>query len=476
MAAMDQIEHVVMLMLENRSFDHVLGFLYEAGDPRLNGQPFDGLTGTESNPGKGGQPVQVFKITPDSPNAYFMPGADPGEGYAATNSQLFGSTTAPSQPPAPGQSNQGFVNNFDYTLGWESQKGTWTIKDGTVAQDIMGIYTPTMLPVLSTLAQQYAVCDHWYGSAPTETLPNRAFALAATSQGHMDDHTKSFTCPSIFGSLTTAGVPWAIYGYDAPPLTRHNFPDTTNAPESCFGEFADFQRAASEGQLPAFVFLEPSWSETGNSQHPVGDMALGEQLIHDVYETLRASPQWSKTLLVITYDEHGGCYDHIQPPWNATPPDQCIGEYGFDFRRFGLRVPTVLISPWIAPHTVYRSAGDVPLDHTSVLKSLAVRWKLPTLTARDAAAPDFWSVLNAPAARTDDALSGVVPPVSNGEHPNPGKPSHLQQVHADMVSKLPVPRAFECPQDRSDLQTADDYHDYICRRTAAWRNTRHLRE
>ena len=75
-----------MLMLENRSFDHVLGFLYEAGDPRLNGQPFDGLTGTESNPGKGGQPVQVFKITPDSPNAYFMPGADPGEGYAATNS------------------------------------------------------------------------------------------------------------------------------------------------------------------------------------------------------------------------------------------------------------------------------------------------------------------------------------------------------------------------------------------------------
>lgn len=472
MATMQSIEHVVVLMLENRSFDHLLGFLYEANDPQLKGQSFEGLSGSESNPGSNGTAVPVSRIQSDTPNAYFLPGADPGEGYAATNSQLFGSTTAPAQAPAPGESNLGFVDNFAYTLDWESRKPSWTIKPGTVAADIMAVHTPQTLPVLSTLARQYAVCDHWYASAPTETLPNRAFALAATSQGHLDDHTKSFTCPSIFGSLTQAGVSWAIYGYDAPPLTRHNFPDTAQASDSCFGEFTDFQTAASSGQLPAFVFLEPSWGETGNSQHPVGDVALGEQLIQKVYETLRQSPTWSKTLLVLTYDEHGGCYDHVAPPWNATPPDDSVGEFGFDFRRFGLRVPTVLISPWISPNTVYRSTTDVPLDHTSVLKSVALRWNLPTLTARDAAAPDFWSVLNASSLRTDDALAGVSAPVSNDVPPRPAAPSHLQQVHADLVSRLPVPRQLELNQDRSALQTSEDYNRYIRQRTAAWQQGR----
>ncbi|MDK2124195.1 alkaline phosphatase family protein [Parachitinimonas caeni] len=475
MAGMQDIDHVVVLMLENRSFDHMLGFLYGPNDPALAGQTFEGLTGKETNPDKNGQPVQVFRITPDTPNGYFMPGADPGEGYKATNSQLFGNINAPSEPPPPGQSNLGFVNDYAYTLGWESQKPSWTIKDGTTANDIMGIFTPQMLPVLSTLARSYAVCDHWYCSVPTETLPNRAFALAATSQGHLDDNTKTFTCPSIFGLLSKAEVPWAIYGYDAPPLTRHNFPDTTDAPEQCFGLFSDFQQAAQSGQLPAFVFLEPSWSETGNSQHPVGDVALGEQLIFDVYNTLRNSPQWSRTLLVITYDEHGGCYDHVDPPWNATPPDSSVGEFGFDFRRFGPRVPTLLISPLIKPNTIYRTRSDTPLDHTSVLKSIERRWNLASLTARDAAAPDFWDVLNSHAVRTDNPLAHVTPPNSNGVHPNPTKPSHLQQVHADLVARLPVPRAHEYHRDRGALETSEDYDDYIRERTRAWQNTRHLR-
>ncbi|MBB5020464.1 phospholipase C [Chitinivorax tropicus] len=475
MAGMNDIEHVVVLMLENRSFDHMLGFLYKPGDPALGGQAFEGLSGSETNPDKNGASVPVFRITPDTPNAYFMPGADPGEGYKATNAQLFGSINAPSEPPPPGQSNTGFVTDFAYTLGWESQKPSWTIKEGTTANDIMGVFTPQMLPVLSALARGYAVCDHWYCSAPTETLPNRAFALAATSQGHLDDHTKTFTCPSIFGLLTQAQVPWVIYGYDSPPLTRHNFPDTSDAPDSCFGEFSDFQQAAQNGNLPAFVFLEPSWGETGNSQHPVGDVALGEQLIHDVYTTLRASPQWNKTLLIITYDEHGGCYDHVAPPWNATPPDGSVGEFGFDFSRFGLRVPTVLISPLIKPNTVYRTKSTTPLDHTSVLKSIELRWGLGNLTARDAAAPDFWDVLNAPQPRTDNPLADVTPPSSNGSHPNPDKPSHLQQVHADLVSRLPVPRAHEYHRDRGELATADDYDDYIRGRTRAWQQTRGYR-
>lgn len=472
MAGMNDIDHVVVLMLENRSFDHMLGFLYKHGDPALRGQAFDGLNGQEANLDQNGQPVSVFAITPDTPNANFMPGADPGEGLSATNSQLFGSVNAPAEAPDQTGSNLGFVTNFGYTLGWEAQKPSWTIKEGTTANDIMGIFTPEMLPVLSTLARSYAVCDQWFASVPTETLPNRAFALAATSQGHVDDHTKSFTCPSIFGSLSKAGVSWAIYGYDSPPLTRHNFPDTTNAPENCFGLFSDFQQAAQAGDLPSFVFLEPSWSETGNSQHPVGDVALGEQFIHQVYTTLRASPQWNKTLLVITYDEHGGCYDHVAPPWNAVAPDDSVGELGFAFNRFGLRVPTVLISPLIQANTVYRTKSATPLDHTSVLKSIQLRWGLTNLTARDAAAPDFWDVLNAPAARTDNPLDSISPPSANGTHPNPNQPSHLQQVHADLVSKLPVPRAHEYPVDRSALKTSTDYDNYIRGRTSAWQHTR----
>ena len=315
------IQHVVVLMLENRSFDHMLGFLYSgSGNVSPAGHPFDGLTGTEANSPSSGSPVTVFKIEPSTPNAYFMPGADPGEGYMATNSQLFGSTDGPASPGAvPGMG--GFVQDFAYTLGWQSQEGTWSIVPGTTASDIMGCFTPETLPVLSALATGYAVCDQWFSSVPTETLPNRAFACSGTSQGHMDDKTHTFTHPSIFGLLNSNHLPWAIYGYDTQPLTKDTFTDISGADPSHFGVFSDFAAAAKGGTLPAFTFLEPSWSSTGNSQHPNYDVALGEQLIHDVYETLREGPGWPQTLLVITYDEHGGCYDHVPPPSGATPPD-----------------------------------------------------------------------------------------------------------------------------------------------------------
>ncbi|MGH9395138.1 MAG: alkaline phosphatase family protein, partial [Terriglobales bacterium] len=136
---------------------------------------------------------------------------------------------------------------------------------------------PAALPVLSALARGYAVCDQWCGSVPTMTMPNRAFGCAATSQGRMDDEAKTFTVPSIFGSLTQHSVAWKIYGYSSSPLTRLDFPDTIGAPKTNFGLFTDFQADAAGGKLPAYAFLEPSWSSTGNSQHPNYDVALGEQ-------------------------------------------------------------------------------------------------------------------------------------------------------------------------------------------------------
>jgi phospholipase C len=430
------VEHVVVLMLENRSFDHMLGFLYtSAGNVSPSGQPYEGLTGTESNPDSSGNPVTVFQIQPSAPNAYFMPGADPGEGYQATNDQLYGSDNGPA---SSGQvaSCQGFVKDFADTIGWETTSG-WSIVAGTAATDIMGCFTPESLPVLSALAKGYAVCDQWFASVPTETMPNRAFACTATSQGHMDDKTHTFTAPSIFGLLGSHNLGWAVYGYDAEPLTKNTFADITNAPASHFGLFKDFQAAAAAGTLPPYTFLEPSWGSTGNSQHPNYDVALGEQLIHDVYEALRSGPGWPQTLLVITYDEYGGCYDHVPPPWGATPPDAAAGEYGFGFDRFGARVPTVLVSPLIAPGTVYRvPAGSAPLDHTSVLKTVEQRWNLPSLTARDAAAPGFSDVLTLAAPRTDDVLAGVTVPVSGSAGPAAGTLSHLEAIREDLATRF----------------------------------------
>jgi len=428
------IRHIVVLMLENRSFDHMLGYLYaDTGNVSPSGQPFEGLTGNESNLDANGNPVKVYQITPATPNAYFMPGADPGEGYKATNDQLWGADTAPAAGTQPTM--QGFITDFAYTIKWETSE-KWSIVPGTTADWIMGCYTPQALPVLSALAKGYAVCDHWFSSAPTETLPNRAFALAGTSQGHMDDHTKTYTCPSIFGSLTNAGVSWRVFGYDKQPLTKADFPDITGADASHFGLFEDFKAAAAAGTLPGFTFLEPSWSSKGNSQHPNYDVALGEQLIYDTYEALRTGPGWAQTLFVLTYDEHGGCYDHVPPPWGATPPDNTAGEFGFGFDRFGARVPTLLISPLIAPGTVYRvPAGSTPLDHTSVLKTIEQRWNLRPLTARDAAAPGFGDVLTLSTPRTDDVLAGVTVPVSGSAGPSAGQVSHLEAIREELTAR-----------------------------------------
>jgi phospholipase C len=448
------IEHVVVLMLENRSFDHMLGFLYtSAGNVSPTGQPYEGLTGKETNPDANGNPVTVSQITPSTPNAYFMPGADPGEGYKATNDQLWGSDTAPASGTAP--TLDGFIKDFSYTLGWERTDG-WSILPGTTANDIMGCFTPEALPVLSALAKGYAVCDHWFCSVPTETLPNRAFACAGTSQGHMDDKTKAYTSPSVFGLLSQNNLDWRIYGYDASPLTKEDFPDTKSAAASHFGLFKDFQAAAAAGTLPPYTFLEPSWGSTGNSQHPNYDVALGEQLIHDTYEALRSGPGWDQTLFVLTYDEHGGCYDHVAPPWGATPPDATAGEFGFGFDRFGLRVPTLLISPLIPAGTVYRvPAGGTSLDHTSILKTVEQRWNLPALTARDKAAPGFGDVLSLTTPRTDDVLAGVTVPTSGSAGPSAGQLSHLEAIREELVA-LNAGQAVPASVAEGAVQDPDD--------------------
>jgi len=456
-------------MLENRSFDHMLGFLYP-NKTGPNGQPFEGLLGTESNNDASGNAVQVFQINTATPDAYFMPGADPGEGYANTNSQLFGTGKEPTPAVA---TNSGFVTNYAASITYDTNVHRTPVA-GTVASNIMGIFPPSALPVLSGLAAGFAVCDQWYSSVPTETFPNRAFACAGTSQGHMNDSTSSYTVQSIFGLMTAHNLTWKIYGYNEEPLTRANYPDTTSAPDTCFGKFADFQSDAAGGTLPQYSFLEPSWGSTGNSQHPNYDVALGEAFIQQVYQALHSGPGWDQTLLIITYDEHGGCYDHVPPPSGAVPPDSSAGEFGFDFTRFGVRVPAVLVSPLIPAGTIYRvPPGSTPIDHTSVLKTIELRWGLPALTARDAAAPDLSGVLTLTTPRTDDPLAGVVAPTSTGANPAADQVSHLQQLQAQMTSDLPVPAEQLVGEPLlANQRTPADFAHYIAARTSKWKAAR----
>jgi phospholipase C len=464
-----KIEHIVQVMLENRSFDHMLGFLYaDRGNVSLAGQPFDGLTGQEWNPDDTGRQIGVHAIQATDPHPYLMPGADPGEGFLNTNYQLF-STDDPLPGAVP--ANMGFVINFKSAIASDLARHYSDTLPGTQAADIMGMYTPELLPVLCGLARGYAVCDVWFASVPTMTMPNRAFAAAATSQGHLDDTPKAYTCPTIFGRLSDKGVDWAIYGYNRDPLTRHTFPDTTGADDSHFGHFRDFQQRAAAGTLPAYTFLEPSWDAAGNSQHPNYDVARGEQFLHDIYVALRDGKAWNSTLLIITYDEHGGNYDHVAPPSSATPPgDGTVGEYGFDFTRFGLRVPAVLVSPLIAVGTVFRGSG--PIDHTSVLRTISERWGTEPLTDRDRAAASLADVVTLTRPRTDDPLSGVIPPASPQAHPNSSRPTKLDRIHAARVAALPVRNEQGYyPEDRPvpTFASASELGDFIRDRTAAWR-------
>jgi phospholipase C len=462
-----QIQHIVQLMLENRSLDAMLGFLYsDSGNVSPSGAAFNGLTGTETNPDDTGKPVTVFQISPTGPHPYEMPGADPAEGFQNMNLQLF-STANPAAGATP--TNQGFVVSFKSAIASDRSKGYKDTSTDVTPNDIMGSYTPALLPILSGLAKGFAVCDAWFSSVPSETIPNRAFANAGTSQGHLTDSVKTFTCPSIFGRLTDKGLDWAIYGYTTAPLTRTDFPDTTSAASSHFGLFTAFQQRAAAGTLPTYTFLEPNFSATGNSQHPNYNVAAGEALIHDVYTALRNGPGWNSTLLIITYDEAGGTYDHVPPPSNATPPgDGTVGEMGFAFTRFGVRIPAVLVSPLIAPGTVYRATG--PIDHTSVLKTIQERWGTATLTARDAAAASLADVLTLAQPRTDDPLQGVATPVSKTLQHAPSKPSRMELIHAQRVAALPIMNAHGVFDEdvQPVLNTSDEVSRFINERMAAW--------
>jgi phospholipase C len=368
----DPFRHVVLLMLENRSFDHMLGALQQV-IPGLDGVPTNGPP--RSNPDIAGHPVEQRPVA--------APVVDPDPRHEKDDvlEQL-------------DDTNGRFVKNYERRNHGvtEAQK-----------QAIMAYHSLGSLYALHPLGQAFVVGDAWHAAVPGPTWTNRLFAMSGTSLGRVEmpegifhPNLHRYAQPSIFRRLEEAGRSQRIYFGDFPlsllladrrrPLAALRLRDL----ERFFDDVTD-----DEADFPDFVFIEPRYMNDPNDDHPPHDVGRGQEFIARVYQAIRANrPLWESTLLVITYDEHGGFYDHVAAG-PALPPDGNHQEYSFD--RLGVRVPAVLVSPWLVPDVVHTEC-----DHTALLRSLQVKWGLGDLGARVASAPDILTGLRrAPSVRDD---------------------------------------------------------------------------
>jgi len=351
----------------------------------------------------------------------------------------------------------GFVTDYATAITDNHDKG-WYVVPGTAADMIMGCYTPATLPVLSALARGFAVCDHWYASAPTMTMPNRAFACAATSQGQLDDKTKSFTVPSIFGQLTAHSVPWKIYGYTASPLTRSDFPDTKTAPKTRFGHFSDFRTDAAAAPCRLRV---PGTQLELNRQQPAPQLQRGTGRTADPGHLPRGARRTS--LGLDAADPHLRRTRRLLrprvPTLGATAPDNSAGE---SVRLHPVRAQGAhrAHQPLIEAGTVHRVPdGSTPLDHTSILATIEHRWSIPPLTRRDAAAPDVAGALTRSMPRTDDPLSASPrPPRQPPRRPWPPTLAPATDTRPTPHPTLGTDREPVLP---AGLHTNADYQRYI---------------
>jgi phospholipase C len=379
------IRHVVVLMLENRSFDSMLGMLWPGR------ADFDGLSGNETNPlHSPGQPTQIIGVrAAPTAVAVGMPDPDPGEHFTDITMQLRGLTDS-GDPGSGPPDMSGFVDNY------MRQPAATPPRDPFA---VMHYFTPDQVPVISQLARAFGVSDRWHASAPCQTWPNRFFVHTGTANGFVDNSPEQlpFEMKTVFERLTEVGQSARVYFHDIPQSATLSglWQDATGY----FREFEnDFAADAAAGTLPAYSFIEPRYfpnpllGTLPNDEHPPHNVTDGEALIATVYNAVRNGPGWKQTLLVITYDEHGGCYDHVIPP-AATPPDDERPD-GFDFSTFGVRVPAVIVSPYVPAASVIRPLGETPFDHTSVIATLRALFNIGSLTKRDAAAPNLLAALN----------------------------------------------------------------------------------
>jgi phospholipase C len=358
--AVDPIKHVVVLLLENHSFDQMLGAMK---------QVYPDLDGVDpAAPGKNlDDDGVVYKQIPTTERQMLL---DPHHEVEHVAVQL-------------ADHNSGFVKDFARSFPSSTAQNR---------QFIMGYFPADFLPALHPLAREFTVCDRWFSSLPGPTWPNRFFALTGTSNGRVnmpEDGQHGLDLPgwfeqdqpTIFDRLSEKGIHWKVYFHDVPQTSvlMHQRRPENAARYFYISRFHEDARALAD-DFPQFCLIEPDFMGADeNDDHPPHDIMKAEKLIADVYNSLRANPDlWQSTLLIVFYDEHGGFYDHVEPP-TVVAPDNQQQEYTFD--RLGVRVPALLASPWVksgVEHTVF--------DHTSVLKYLIDKWALGPLGGRTAAA------------------------------------------------------------------------------------------
>jgi phospholipase C len=423
-----KFDHVVSVMFENRTFDNLLGRLYQPGEVAS----FEGVIGKDlANPiPEWAEHGADRKVVPYGIAAGMdTPNPDPGEEFAHVNTQLFGlidppgnrgvlaeQMSAPFNTPADPRAvptMDGFVT--DYISAFTAEMGRQPRYE-EYAQIMTG-HTPEQVPVISALARGFATFDHWHAEVPSQTFTNRSFYHAASSSGLVvnapyDNFPLHNDAETIFERLEAAGLSWRVY---VDPGMRMSVTGMIHAPRlqpffaTHFSTLADFFDDAARGRLPAYCFIEPCLIHAHNDYHPAFNAMFagvsadppssilgGEDLLARIYTAVRDSSaaegsNFANTLLLVAFDEHGGNYDHVPPPRADPPvPGAPPGQMGFRFDRAGVRIPTLAISAYIDPQTVIASA----YRNTSLIATLRTRWDLgPPLTARDATAPAIAPVL-----------------------------------------------------------------------------------
>ncbi len=377
------IEHLVVLMLENRSYDHMLGYL-SMGSP-LSGKEYNLVDPADTNSEK----VYV------SNTSSYVSQPNPLHDVVSVEKQEYGEV-GKVVSPAP---MNGFVK-----VQVENARG-----DVEVGKNIMQCFDPADIPALATLGREFVLCDHWHASVPGPTWLNRFYAHAATSDGvSSDDATHDYNMKTIFDSLEENGHSWSVYYGDIPQCVLLH---RTAEKLSHLKRFYRFYDDLKKGQLADYSFIEPrfisfhQWKAT--DQHPPHDVRFGEYLIAEVYDALRASSYWEKCLLVVLYDEHGGFFDRVPPPDNVPNPDGKVATNPpFDFTHLGVRVPAVLVSPWVEKGRV----DSTVYEHASLPATLRVLFHLPdALTARDQAANTFERNISLRSPRTNTPVFLPVP-------------------------------------------------------------------
>lgn len=472
-------DHLVVVMFENRSFDNLLGYLYEGPDGVATpaGQSFEGLQRGYSNDAPDGSTVEAHPYGGTTDQIMRSPDPDPGEEYPFVNTQLFGAFVPaandhhdigrlekPYNAPAAGQqpSMSGFVADYVAKYRHEHSRDPTPTEYG----QIMGAFLPGMMPVLSTLARSFAVYDHWHCAVPSQTFPNRSFFHASSSHGFVTNGENGGygkwldpdrnTATTIFNRLQDSGVGWAVY-YDDRQLI--SLTGLLHAPQlepywkTNFHTMSTFYEQAANGTLPAYAFIEPRLLYDHNDMHPpvgaateididgsvitgpgISDVRAGDALLHELYTAIRTSASTTgsnalNTALLVTFDEHGGTFDHVPPPAATPPHPQKDTEMDFGFDRLGVRVPALLISAYTPQGAVINDA----MHHAAVIATLAERWGLDPLNARDDGATTLGNGFTLDAPRHPSTWPTTFPlyvpknpesddPIHEGQHEHPLSP------------------------------------------------------